>query len=287
MAIGEVIRARRKELKMTQKDLANNLCTQAMISKIESNMLNPSSRTLEKIAHKLEVPISYFYGESERSNDSYFKKLEENIRSFLNKGEYESVDYLMEINAENINTTKDSYFQHFFRWVEGVLAYYIKKDATIAIRTLMDLDNKLTSSHSLYLDVLSTLAIIYYETKDYIEADRFFALTLEHMDSSTNFKIKVRILYNYALNLESINKDKEAFEVTLDAIETVVKNQSLYLLGYLFYYKAFLLRKKCYFTEALDAYEDAYFIFKITNYRKMLSLVNLEIKEVKEIEKTE
>lgn len=286
MTIGELIKFRRKELKMTQAELADNLCTQAMISKIESDLLNPSSKTLEKIALKLDVPVSYFYGEYEKLNEEHFKKLEENIRLFLNKGEYESANYLIELNLEEVKKSSTESIQQFFNWVEGVLSYYIKKDTPTAIQIIKKLVNTVSPSHSLYLDILSSLAIIYYETEDYNEADNYFSLALEHMESTSDFQLKARILYNYALNLESLSKDKEAFKITLDTIEMVIQNQSLYLLGYLYYYKGYLLRKKQLYTEALDAYEDAYSIFKITNYRKMLSLVQVEIKEVKDSEKT-
>ncbi|MDZ7836233.1 MAG: helix-turn-helix transcriptional regulator [Alkalibacterium sp.] len=61
--MGEKIRKRRKEIKMTQFDLSDGICTQAMISRIEKEKVRPSRELMEKLAERLEVSLHYFYGE--------------------------------------------------------------------------------------------------------------------------------------------------------------------------------------------------------------------------------
>ncbi|MGO1453871.1 MAG: helix-turn-helix domain-containing protein, partial [Alkalibacterium gilvum] len=63
MKIGEKIRKRRKELKMTQADLSEGICTQAMVSRIEKKKVKPSRELMEKLAERLAVSLHYFYGE--------------------------------------------------------------------------------------------------------------------------------------------------------------------------------------------------------------------------------
>ncbi len=57
--IGRKIRERRKELKMTQSDLAGSEMTKSMLSHIETGHSNPSMKNLEYIARKLDMPIAY------------------------------------------------------------------------------------------------------------------------------------------------------------------------------------------------------------------------------------
>ena len=59
MKIGEKIKSRRKSLKMTQGELAGDFVTRNMICKIESGSANPSLETVEYIADKLKLPVSY------------------------------------------------------------------------------------------------------------------------------------------------------------------------------------------------------------------------------------
>lgn len=61
--IGEAIRARRKELKITQKELASRLkISQGYISDLEKgNINNPSLKKLELIADELNINLSKLF----------------------------------------------------------------------------------------------------------------------------------------------------------------------------------------------------------------------------------
>ena len=90
MKIGEKIRKRRKELKMTQADLSEGICTQAMVSRIEKKKVKPSRELMEKLAERLAVSLHYFYGEdSVESRYSKMNQLRKLIRQHLERREYE------------------------------------------------------------------------------------------------------------------------------------------------------------------------------------------------------
>ena len=60
ITVGEKIKTLRKELNMTQSELAGEEMTKSMLSQIENNVSNPSMKTLQYIAKVLNKPISYF-----------------------------------------------------------------------------------------------------------------------------------------------------------------------------------------------------------------------------------
>ncbi len=69
MFIGEIILQRRKELKMTQKQLAEKLnVTDRTISRWECGVNLPDVETLKTVAKVLDVDIKYFY-EDVKSNE--------------------------------------------------------------------------------------------------------------------------------------------------------------------------------------------------------------------------
>lgn len=63
MTLGEKIRARRKELSLTQQQLAGDDFTSAFVSQLERNILRPSLKTLSIIAARLNMPVSALLGE--------------------------------------------------------------------------------------------------------------------------------------------------------------------------------------------------------------------------------
>ena len=63
MTTGELIRSVRKERGLTQKALGELLgVTQATVGQYETNPNPPKIETLQKIAEKLKVPVSYLIG---------------------------------------------------------------------------------------------------------------------------------------------------------------------------------------------------------------------------------
>lgn len=66
MQLGERIRARRKELKLSLRELAQRVdLTDSFLSLIERNLSSPSIESLRKISNALEVPIFYFLVEED------------------------------------------------------------------------------------------------------------------------------------------------------------------------------------------------------------------------------
>lgn len=291
MQIGQLVKRRRQELDMTQADLARNLCTQAMVSKIERGLLNPSSKTLEKIARRLEVPVSYFYGENGgANNDEQLMKLEKVIRSHLNKFEYETVDYLLDLNQDKIHQLENDYYSLFFDWINGMMLYYGKNSIDQAIdyltKVLMDKEN-VSEFESIYFDILVSLANLYYEKKDYSTANEHYELALSKAKKEVSFKKKAKLLYNYALNLDSLKQYKDALEITLQGIDLLMENESFYMLGSLYYLKGYLLNKLTNYEEAVDAYQQSVFLFDLTEEKKMLTMAKVSLSEVREHVKEE
>lgn len=63
------IKNRRKELKMSQKELAEGICKQGQISRLENGEYIPGSVLLHELSRKLNVSMDYFFDE-QISSDS-------------------------------------------------------------------------------------------------------------------------------------------------------------------------------------------------------------------------
>lgn len=62
------IRTRRRELGMTQNELAGNFFTRGFVSQVENGIIDPSLKTLEVIAHQLGLPVSSLLDEPDQYN---------------------------------------------------------------------------------------------------------------------------------------------------------------------------------------------------------------------------
>ncbi|MGZ4032359.1 MAG: tetratricopeptide repeat protein [Tumebacillaceae bacterium] len=94
VSLGQKIRQRRLEKKMTQTQLAEGLVSASAISQIESDKINPSYKLLCKIAERLEVPLDFFLSEEEEYLEhSTSHKL---AKTFLMAKEYQQAVPILE-----------------------------------------------------------------------------------------------------------------------------------------------------------------------------------------------
>lgn len=281
MSIGNLIIKRRKQLGLTQRELAKNICTQSTISKIEKGNLVPNSQLLKEFANRLEVSISYFYSEEYfTDNDKKTDELIKDIRSAINKTENESAMKIIRENENFIDSLTNNNHVHFFKMTKAYLDYYLFNKKDNAIKDLKSLLDGGQLNDNLNVEILCLLGIIYYENKHYVEASKNFEQALELSTEETPFEIKIRILYNHALNLESLSQDRKALEYTIEGIELLIENQSMYNLGYFYSFKGYLLNKFNDLDEAIKAYETATVLFSVLDYTKMYNFTRLNLLEL-------
>ncbi|ADC52254.1 DNA binding protein, putative (plasmid) [Alkalihalophilus pseudofirmus OF4] len=112
---GDKIRYYRKEKKMSLKELAQGICSVTKMSNIELGQSNATDPELEKIASKLEIPLSYI------------KIAQEDTTIIKQINEIEDLIYLdqMEKAKELISKIKDHYNTHIYLNAISIELYYI------------------------------------------------------------------------------------------------------------------------------------------------------------------
>ncbi|WP_238141168.1 helix-turn-helix domain-containing protein, partial [Streptococcus suis] len=64
MILSKRFKNRRKELGFTQKELAEGICEQSLISRVEKLGVAPTSDILFALSQRLQVSMDYFFDES-------------------------------------------------------------------------------------------------------------------------------------------------------------------------------------------------------------------------------
>ncbi|MBO5648416.1 MAG: helix-turn-helix transcriptional regulator [Clostridia bacterium] len=96
LTLGEKLRARRKQLHITQAALAGDAVTRILISRIESGAINPSLETLRYLAKRLDVPAGYFLSEEDDLMLFLRPTLKADLRRLYREGDYKGVLALCE-----------------------------------------------------------------------------------------------------------------------------------------------------------------------------------------------
>lgn len=107
MTLGQRIRSARIERGMTQKQLVGEHITRNMLSKIENDSATPSVRTLEYLAHRLELPVSYFMADSVYSDGSSPDGLDEMRKAYKEERYTECIELLEK--SKEVSTTDEGY----------------------------------------------------------------------------------------------------------------------------------------------------------------------------------
>ena len=284
MKIGEKIRKRRKEIKMTQFDLSDGICTQAMISRIEKKKVRPSRELMEKLAERLEVSLHYFYGEdSIESRYSKTTQLTKLIRQHLERREYDSVSYLIETNEELIDQSVGE-DQLFFEWVKGLLYDYRDGDNAKALKYLVELEKR-TKNGELRIEIIDSIGNQYLRMEEYDKAEQYYQKGFDIFSEWMNHEKKAKLTLNYSVCLARQEKHSECLSKVFQGLNLVVEHNTLFLLGDFLYYKGYCLENLDQKEDALTAYRQAWTIFDIQQNERYAVLMNVTIdrleKEIK------
>ncbi|MDR0286366.1 MAG: helix-turn-helix domain-containing protein [Clostridiales bacterium] len=107
ITLGEKIKEARLSKKLTQNEVVGDFITRNMLSKIENDSATPSVRTIEYLANKLELPVSYFMSSLFESYNDENSSSEEKIKkSHLLQRMYQEFD-----NPENFLRISEDFME--------------------------------------------------------------------------------------------------------------------------------------------------------------------------------
>ncbi|HFI0405798.1 TPA: helix-turn-helix domain-containing protein [Streptococcus suis] len=202
MLLASRIKNRRKELKLSQKELADGICKQGQISRLENGEYTPGSELLYQLAKKLNVSMDYFFDEhiSDESVELIeFKKISKN---FINHRNYESLKYIYELEKGKLHRLSLS-DKIYLEWVGSLVDFYYFQKREEAMENLEEILKSLTKIDINYLQISNTLFNFYYDTENLGRFDRIkedlneqiMKLSLDKME-----ELELSIKFNYNLS---------------------------------------------------------------------------------------
>lgn len=275
--IADKFKSKRKELKLSQKALAEGICEQSQISKIERGNYMPSAELLYQLGKRLQVSMDYFFNDDikVKSNLLEFKRLTEKL---LNDRNYNDLAYLLQLekSKKHFLSIED---ETYLAWVETIIDFYSNDKKNEAIDTLETLSKQINHQTDVYLKILNTLANFYDEFERYEDYEELYhrLMNLYQEKDMTNQEylfgyLKVR--YNYAHHLQLKAQYREAAELALETIAICKEKETVHQLAHLLVIVGNAGRHFMDTEKVIHYYQEARELYKI--YHNELMLIKTE-----------
>ena len=241
--IGKKIKELRNVVGLTQGDLAEGICTQALISRIEKGDIYPSATALYQIAMKLGVDVNYFFEIGTTPRMDYVREVERQLKTLRLKRKYTEMIEMVKTEEKNPFFNKDNERLQLLYWHKAIYLFEVEEDHTSAFSVLQEA-YELTARQKKAptekeLEILMTFgtwekllqnnekALYYYrKVEDIIRQ-------MEHLHDQS---INTRLLYNIARVLTQTGNYEESIAYCHKAINWCVEEEHLWGLGELHYH---------------------------------------------------
>ncbi|MGU7961818.1 helix-turn-helix domain-containing protein [Streptococcus suis] len=217
------LKNRRKELGWSQKELAEGVCDQGQISRIEKGTYMPGADLLHALAKKLQVRMDYFFDEEESEIVSDLKQFRKLAKNCLMQRDYEALGFLYEREKGSLShlTFLD---QVYLEWVETVLAENLEARREDAIQKLRELLERVGENRRGYLYLYNSLLILLIRDEKNAEAEQFYSEVIEKIDKNkldllVDIDAYFSIQSNYTRYLWLTNQIDKGIELVTACIE--------------------------------------------------------------------
>lgn len=283
--IGKNIKMLREKAKMSQAELAESICTQAQISRIENGEVIPLSTTLFEISKKLEIDMNQFFEMAYYHRFDYIKDVKHQLRKAMRYRDYKLVFEIVRSEKKNACFTPVEH-QQLLIWHEGVSTYYVKRNFEQSMKLLLQaLQLREKTSNTIYsmteIGIFNSIGILHNEEKKFeTSVESFMKALLELKKVQKNVdKMKLKIYFGLSKSLCSLERYKEAMKYCKEGLNICHKKESFYLLGEIHFQLAisyYHLRNK---DRSLYHFNKASNVFDVVNNEVYKKIVTSNINE--------
>ena len=280
------LKNRRKELKMSQRELAEGICKQGQISRLENGEFTPGADFLYALSKKLKVSMDYFFNEQieeEIDELSEFKKL---AQTFITNRNYESLKYIYEL--ESVKVHRLSLVDKFYmEWIKSLIDFYFYGQKEEAVARLEKVLSQLNVTDLFYLQVSNTLFNFYYDIED-LESFNEIREKLEcqvnqlKLNTIEELTLSIKFNYNVCRYLWLQNNTEETITKITDTIKQCKTYRTTYLLADLYVLMGNVSKNFSSKVAVKDYFKTAYFLYKLDGNMSMALKIEHYIADITE-----
>ena len=267
------LKERRKALKMSQKELAEGICKQGQISRIENGEYTPGSELLYALSRKLRVSMDYFFDEQVQDEKNELENFRLVAENFISQRDYSSLKYLYNLESKSSSHLSLS-DKMYLEWIQTLVLFYCDDNKFEAVSKLEKLLKERNISEINYLRFSNTLFNFYYdiddlnqfnEIRDNLEkrVNNLIIHTIEELELSIKFN------YNISRYLWLQNNVEDALNKISETIRICKRYRSNYLLADLYLLLGNASASFGNIDEVRDYYAKAKFLYNLDGNQEM------------------
>lgn len=284
--LGNKLKERRLSKGLTQKQLADGICTQATISNLENNSSIPTFPVLMSLATKLDIEFKEIYDyveEQSHKNTKIFNELRILCSEIKYKEAFELLNNKIDYNQLEDSLELRKYY--YYKGITSLLAYQNFSDAHYNFHLSLYSDEKRELD---FFDVLSTngIAMTYFLDSETDKARTYFdkaLLQLNQLMDYLNLNQEsleiIKIYYNTAKFHSSVKEYQKAIELCTLGIALQKQQNMNFELDKLYYEKGFNLYQLGRTKEAEEYYYYAAALAKMDNHDLILDIIKIDMQE--------
>ncbi|MGE6754536.1 helix-turn-helix domain-containing protein [Rossellomorea sp. NPDC071047] len=287
--IGKKIKELRKVVGLTQGELADGICTQALISRIEKGDIYPSATSLYQISKKLGVDVNYFFEIGTTPRLDYVKEVERQLKKLRVKLKYDEIIEIVRTEEKNPLFLKDETNLQLLYWHKGIYVNEVeqnKEEALIILEKALSLTyNQKKAMSEREMNIFISMGILEFSRHNYDRAIEIYqgvndALT--YNDQLQDKSIKTRLLYNIARVFTRLGNYHESIQYCEEGIRWIIQEETLYGFAQLNYHIGYNLELQERYKEALPYLDKAAMLFDIQYNLKLSNFIKGNIEKIKE-----
>jgi transcriptional regulator with XRE-family HTH domain len=241
--IGKKISELRKEMALTQGELAEGVCTQASISLIEKGELDPNATILYQIAKKLGVDVNYFFHIGSTPRLDYINEVEKQLRALRITHKYKEMMEIVSIEEKNPLFYNNPTKLQFLYWHKSIFLFEVKKDHEQAVSVIEEaftlLPNKKRAITELEMEMMMALGTYQFTLGHYQEVIDQYKKVQTILDETsrepTDKTIKTRLYYSSSRAHTRLGNLEESQALLHEGINWCIESEELHLLPALHY----------------------------------------------------
>ncbi|MDR7856500.1 helix-turn-helix transcriptional regulator [Tissierella sp.] len=237
LTFGQKIKKARLEKNFTQSELVGDFITRNMLSKIENDAANPSLKTIEYLAYKLEKPISYFLDNSltidNKKKNNIELAFEHSAYLFKNKEYSNCIDYIENLLEEYDRSIDKIIYPRTLSILGRCYIHVDKLDS--ALKAIEECIKLLDINKDHYYLIVSylNLSYIYFNSNQFVKSENSSRKAIEILNNSPidSELIELKLYYVLGYSLYKQLKYNEAIPPLLYSLEISKEYDCFYNVG--------------------------------------------------------
>lgn len=229
MEFGKAIRQLRRNRDWTQKQLADGICSQSLLSRIEKGIENPSVFVIFHLCQKLGITLDELLHKEEFS--SPFLKLKTELFSLYRQNDFETIYTLL--HKKNFSLFEAYHETHYYNFFLGVSELVYKQNEKAAQIYLSQAETQ--KGEKLFTTLIkSYLAKIYAKQNEEVLTLETLNACLNQLNQATSHEKQNRLMpniyHNLCMTYLFLNQPKQAILYVNLGIECCKAQQNTYQL---------------------------------------------------------